>query len=135
MGGVEAARPGKRIRAVIVAAQRERDDENDDSRADYDPDDVSAARGWAEAMFLRENREYLDWWLMGKFPGRTLEELDRVDWLRLQRAIEVGRIVDVEQKNALIIDGKLDGDTLTGEEWQAIRRHNRLYEAVESGET
>ena len=52
----------------------------------------------AEAIFLAENEAYIDWWLLQKFPGRTLEELDGVDWLRLQRAMEVDRIVESEQR-------------------------------------
>ena len=86
----------------------------------------------AEVLFVSQNRDYLDWWLMQRFPGRTLEELDNVDWLRLRRAYEVGRIVDIEAKNALVLDGKLDGDALQPHEWQTIRRHNALYEEWES---
>ena len=52
----------------------------------------------AEAMFVAHNEAYIDWWLLQKFPGCTLEELDSVDWLRLQRAMEVDRIVESEQR-------------------------------------
>ena len=69
---------------------------------------------------------------MQRFPGRTPDELDSIDWLRLQRALEVGRIVDVEAKNALLLEGKLDADKLTAGEWRAIQRHNRLYEEWEA---
>ena len=51
-----------------------------------------------EAMFLSENDAYVDWWLLQKFPGRTLEELDAIDWPRLQRAMEVDRVVESEQR-------------------------------------
>lgn len=77
-------------------------------------------------MFLAQNADYLDWWLLQKFPGRTLEELDSVDWLRLQRAQEVDRIVTVEQKRQLMTQGKLKGDDITADEWRTIRRHDRL---------
>ena len=69
---------------------------------------------------------------MQRFPGRTLEELDGMDWLRLRRAMEVGRIVDVEAKHALYLDGKLGADSITSAEWRAIERHNELYDAWES---
>ena len=69
---------------------------------------------------------------MQRFPGRTLEELDNVDWLRLRRAMEVGRIVDVEAKHSLYLDGKLGADSITSAEWRAIERHNELYDAWES---
>lgn len=76
----------------------------------------------AEAVFLRENREYIDWWLLQQFPGRTLEELDDIDWLRLMRAQDVGRLISNEQRLALWRDGKLTDDQLTPAEWQHIRR-------------
>ena len=68
------------------------------TRADYNPDDTSAERGLAEALFVAQNEAYIDWWLLQRFPGKTLEELDNVDWLRLQRAMEVDRIVESEQR-------------------------------------
>ena len=49
-------------------------------------------------MFVAQNEAYIDWWLLQRFPGKTLEELDNVDWLRLQRAMEVDRIVESEQR-------------------------------------
>ena len=70
---------------------------------------------------------------MQRFPGRTLEELDNVDWLRLQRAMEVERIVNVEQRHKLYLDDKLKADDLTPQEWRMIRKHNRLL-GVDDGE-
>ena len=83
-------------------------------------------------MYLRNNREWLDWWLMQKFPGRTLEELDNIDWLRLQRALEVGRIVDLEAKNTLVTEGKLPAESLTAREWRQLQRHNALFDEWEA---
>ena len=83
-------------------------------------------------MYLRENREWFDWWLLQKFPGRTLEELDGIDWLRLQRALEVGRIVELEGKNTLVTEGKLPAESLTDQEWRQIRRHNALFDEWEA---
>jgi len=84
-------------------------------------------------VFIIENREWLDWWLMQRFPGRTLEELDNVDWLRLQRAMEVERIVNVEQRHKLYLHDKLKEKDLTTAEWRMIRKHNRLL-GVDDGE-
>ena len=83
-------------------------------------------------MYLAQNREYLDFWLMQKFPGRTLEELDRIDWLRLQRALEVGRIVELEAKNTLVTEGKIPAESLTAREWAQIQRHNALLDEWEA---
>lgn len=88
---------------------------------------MSVERGWAEALFVRENRDYLDWWLMQKFPGRTLEELDGLDWLRLRRALEVGRVVDIEARRALNQEGKLPPENITADDWRAITRHDALF--------
>lgn len=71
---------------------------------------------------MRDNREYLDYWLMQTFPGRTLEELDGIDWPRLMRAQDVGRLVSYEQRRKLWLDGKLQDDQLTPAEWKHIRR-------------
>ena len=65
---------------------------------------------------------------MQKFPGRTLEELDNLDWLRLQRALEVGRIVEIESKNTLVTEGKIQPDALSAREWTQIQRNNGLFD-------
>ncbi len=73
-------------------------------------------------MFLRDNREYLDWWLLQTFPGRTLEELDDIDWLRFMRAQDVGRLVGNEQRRSLWLDGHLKDSDLTALEWRHMKR-------------
>ncbi len=83
-------------------------------------------------MYLHNNREWFDWWLMQKFPGRTLEELDGIDWLRLQRALEVGRIVELESRNTLVLEGKLPAENLTPREWTQLKRHNALFDEWEA---
>jgi hypothetical protein len=70
---------------------------------------------------------------MQRFPGRTLEELEGVDWLRLQRALEVGRIVDVEARRKLNLDGKLAADAIPPHEWRMIAEHDRLMDELEGG--
>jgi hypothetical protein len=67
----------------------------------------------AEAIFVSDNEAYIDWWLLQRFPGRTLEELDAVDWLRLQRAMEVDRIVETEQRRRAYVEsgGEMDVDS------------------------
>jgi len=70
---------------------------------------------------------------MQQFPGRTLEELDGVDIIRLFRVNEAGRIVDVERRRALMLEGKAE---LSNDEWRMVRRHDRLMaEAEDNGDS
>ena len=99
----ESAFPGKRIRAGVVRFVRDQDDirpEPDSSLID--------------AMLLR------------KFPGRTLDELDRMDWMRYQRAMEAQRILDIEGKRAAFTSGNLE--SLSADEWLVVQENDRLLE-------
>jgi len=64
----------------------------------------------------------LDAWLLREFPGRTLEELEGMDFGRWWRAIAARSVLKVEEARALQLQGKY---TPTPEEWQAIRRNDR----------
>jgi hypothetical protein len=79
----------------------------------------------AEAIFVADNEAYIDWWLLEKFPGRTLEELDGVDWLRLQRAMEVDRIVEAEQRRLAYIESGGEGEP-DADDWRMWEHHDRL---------
>ncbi len=74
--------------------------------------------------------------MLGKFPGRTLEELDSMDVLRVLRASKVQEIDRVEAMRRLALDK--DGQKrLEPEDWKAIARHDRLlkrFEVVDDGE-
>lgn len=63
--------------------------------------------------------------MLSKFPGRTLEELDGMDVLRVLRAAKVQEIDRVEAMRRLSMDK--DGQKrLEPEDWKAIARHDRL---------
>lgn len=64
--------------------------------------------------------------LLRKFPGRTLDELDRMDWMRYQRAMEAQRILDIEAKRAAFTSGDLE--SLTVDEWLVVQENDRLLE-------
>ena len=64
--------------------------------------------------------------LLRKFPGRTLDELDRMDWMRYQRAMEAQRILDIEGKRAAFTSGNLDN--LSTDEWLVVQENDRLLE-------
>ena len=76
-----------------------------------------------------------DAWLMQRFPGRTLEELDGVDVLRLLRAVRVAEIDRVEALRKMALDSDASKH-LERQDWIAIRRHDRLlaqYGMVDDG--
>lgn len=73
--------------------------------------------------------------MLGKFPGRTLEELDSMDVLRVLRAAKVQEIDRVEAMRRLSMDK--DGQKrLEPGDWKAIQRHDRLVRrfGVDDGE-
>ncbi len=68
--------------------------------------------------------------MLSKFPGRTLEELDSMDVLRVLRASKVQEIDRVEAMRRLALDK--DGQKrLEPEDWKAIERHDRLLQRFE----
>ncbi len=69
--------------------------------------------------------------LLRKFPGRTLDELDRMDWMRYQRAMEAQRVIDVEGRRAAFTSGNLE--ELDTADWEAIRLHDQLLEEYTNG--
>jgi hypothetical protein len=65
----------------------------------------------------------LDAWLLREFPGRTLEELEEMDFGRLWRAIVARSVLRVEDAGEAQLQGR---HKPTPEEWRLIRRHDRL---------
>jgi hypothetical protein len=59
--------------------------------------------------------------LMARFPGRTLEELDGMDYGRVLKAFQAGHIEGVETRRALWVQQKAQ---LTDDDWAAIREHD-----------
>lgn len=59
--------------------------------------------------------------MLRRFPGRTLDELDQMDWLRFWRAIEAERIEQLEDRRSAFLAGKLKD--LPAEDWEQIAEH------------
>lgn len=72
----------------------------------------------------------MDAWLLRKFPGRTLEELDGMDWGRFNRAMEAGRIEYIEDRRALGVE---EPAKLSAEEWAEIAELDELWEQIADG--
>jgi hypothetical protein len=61
---------------------------------------------------------------MRLFPGRTLEELDGLDWVRLQRAVEAQNIEQTEQLRRSHRQNKYKP---TQDELETFAAHDALY--------
>lgn len=68
-----------------------------------------------------------DAWLLSRFPGRTLEELDQIDVLRLLRAVRVQEIDRVEVLRRVAMQHGAQS-RLSRSDWRSIQRHDWLLE-------
>lgn len=73
----------------------------------------------------------IDAWLLASFPGRTLDEIDGMDWPRYLRAREAQAIEAVEKTRAMQVSGKLKPDDVAPETWEQIKRHDQLAASME----
>lgn len=60
---------------------------------------------------------------MQRFPGRTLEELDNINWPRLMRAVDAGEILRIEDVREAQIRKQVKP---SAEDWRAIQHHDEL---------
>lgn len=63
---------------------------------------------------------------MRLFPGRTLEELDNIDWGRFLAAQQALHIREIEEKRIAQQTGLIKAEQLTQADWDAIARHEEL---------
>ena len=70
----------------------------------------------------------LDAWLLERFPGKTLDELDGMDFARYWRAVTVQRIQGIERLRELQQQDKYQP---TPAEWRQILRHDKLMEETQ----
>jgi hypothetical protein len=68
----------------------------------------------------------VDAWLLRKFPGRTLDELDNMDWLRLMRALEADRIEQAEVKRKQYFADDHGPDWLSDDQWEIVAKNDKL---------
>ena len=74
----------------------------------------------------RAPRSLIDAWLLQRFPGRTLEELDSIDYGRFLRAVTAERMEALELRRKLYLESKLE--ELTPDEWAVITAHDAMVE-------
>lgn len=130
-GGGGAAIPGKFQRAAIVRLSRKTEIDTDDSRtlaemvAAYDAH-FAHRENVSRETFLPPD-ELLDAWLLKRFPGRFLEELDTLmDWNRFLRSLEAERAEQIEVRRSLYLAGKLKADDISTDEWEVIEAHDAM---------
>ena len=73
----------------------------------------------------------IDAWLLKHFPGKTLEELDKMDWPRFMRAMEASGMCDLELKKEALAKGFLKSNSITRREFEKMKENDDLYSALE----
>ncbi len=68
---------------------------------------------------------------MRQFPGRTLDELDGIDWFRLRRAKQAEIVEEAEKVNQLYKDKRIDADKIPTSVWETIRDNQRILESAD----
>lgn len=86
--------------------------------SDEDGDETTSRPQVPEAL--------LDVWLLGQFPGRTLEELDQIDLNRLLRARAAAQMEAVEERRRRFLAGKLEAKEIEPGEWKLIQEMDAL---------
>jgi hypothetical protein len=64
--------------------------------------------------------------LLQRFPGRTLEELDGINYGRFLRAVEAERMETLERRRTLYLEGKVE--QLSADEWERVMAHDAMVE-------
>jgi hypothetical protein len=122
-GGV--AEPPKSGEAAVVRWRRGGRDDDKDAEDGVDADgDLRGAALLAALVTLPP--AWFDALLLRLFPGKPLEELDKVDWPRLMRALQVRELETVEELRALQLAGKYQP---TAMEWRRITANDALWRA------
>lgn len=71
----------------------------------------------------------MDAWLLRRFPGRFLDEIDtQMDWARFMAAVKAEATERVEDRREMQMTGKLKAKDLSAADWEAIKRHDELLE-------
>lgn len=69
--------------------------------------------------------------MIKSFPGRTLEELDTIDWPRYMRAVAAVEMDRIEEKKASVLAKYLEPKQVSPKDWESIQEHDALIEEDE----
>jgi len=73
--------------------------------------------------------------MLKRFPGRTLEEIDEMDWARYTRAMEAAQILDLEEKKVASAKGLIKPSAISAADWERIGKLEDLMEEYENGQS
>jgi len=62
-----------------------------------------------------------------RFPGRTLEELDQMDWGRYLQAVSAGNTEALERRRQRFKAGEIKATSIDSADWDAIKEHDALF--------
>lgn len=68
----------------------------------------------------------IDAYLLTQFPGRTLEELDGMDWVRYNRALHARSILESEEYVKSYKAGKIKAKDISPQRWERIRKNDEI---------
>jgi len=68
---------------------------------------------------------------MERFPGRTLEEIDGMNWPRYLRAMEARNMAGIEDARKAQINGDIKTADMDTSIWEAIKEHDALMAEVD----
>lgn len=62
--------------------------------------------------------------MLRRFPGRTLEELDTMDWARYMRAMEAEKVMVAEEKRSAFLGGTIK--TMSATDWEIVAENESI---------
>ena len=68
----------------------------------------------------------IDAYLLTQFPGKMLEELDGMDWVRYNRALHARSILESEEYAKSYKAGKIKAKDISPQRWERIRNNDTV---------
>lgn len=62
--------------------------------------------------------------MLRRFPGRTLEELDAMDWARYMRAMEAEKVMIAEEQRSAFLGGTIK--TMSEDMWNVVAENEEI---------
>lgn len=69
--------------------------------------------------------------MLRRFPGRTLEELDQMDWARYMRAMEAEKVMVAEEQRSAFLGGHIK--TMSESMWNVIAENEEILRKYDDG--